>query len=202
MPKIVENQDGAEETLYTPEEVQAEADRKAAEKEAAVKAEYEAKLAEKDEHHKKKLDEFVQGKKGIDEKEKEWNEKIETTKKTADEALTQLQQEKAARLNTVKEFMFEGYGATDPEIKKKLQEEYDLLNMPATTDEEIKARTIKAARNAGLASGAPSGFSVPMGGGYAPTFKRDEGLKDSDHDSFLKETGLGDFGKLPEKNKQ
>lgn len=191
MPKIIENDKGDEETVYTKEEL--DAIESAKEKEIAdLKAKAESDAA----HYKTKIDEFANGKKGFDEKltekEKEWNEKLEATKQTADETRAALENEKKARLDVVKNVMFEGYVGEDADGKKKLQEEYDLLNMPATTEDEIKARAIKAARNAGLSNSvsAPN-YSAPFSGGHAPSFSRNEGLKETEHNQFLKEVGLG-----------
>lgn len=194
MPKIVEI-DGEDVTVFTQEEIDAKAAEVAAAKEAE-KAELQKKMEADAAHYKTKIDEFANGKKGFDEKltekEKEWNDKLEATKQTAEETRSALENEKKARLDVVKNVMFEGYVGEDAEGKKKLQEEYDLLNMPASTEDEIKARAIKAARNAGLSNGtsAPN-YSAPFSGGHAPSFSRNEGLKETEHNQFLKEVGLG-----------
>lgn len=195
MPIKHEKDDGEEIEVYTAEEKAAEI--------AKIEADYQAKLAEKDEFMKKKTEEFVLGKKSVEhketEKEKEWNEKFEATKKLAEEAVAKAELEKNARLIAVRDFVFNQYGANDAETKKKLSDAWDLVNMPMDNEEQIKERARVAASIAGVGSVQVNSpvMGAPFSGGYAPTFKREEGLKEEDHDRFKHELGLGNI--IPKK---
>jgi len=201
MPKIIEDDNGNELTVYTAEELASERSK--------VEEEYKGKLAEKDEHVKKKLDEFMQGKKSVEQlsaeaeaKQKEVDAKIDGANKLAQDAIAKADAERQARLFAIRDYMFEQYGSTDPEVKKKLLEGWDLANVPMDNEENIKRRVQVAASIAGVNGQVAVNpvYGAPFSVGYAPQFnQKKEGVSDAEHELFKQELGLGNF--IP-KNKQ
>jgi hypothetical protein len=181
-----------------------------AEHEAQVKAEserlkeeYEGKLADKDKYVKEKLNEFIQGKKGLSEKEKEllrekegisekereWEERLKAIEEKANLATEKVSEERQRRYDSLKEHIFEQYGGRDPELKKKLDAEWDLINIEVTSDEDVKRRAMKAAQNAGLSGGSNKVFTG-FSGSYVPEDKTGEKKKDENYTQFKQAIGV------------
>lgn len=187
--KVTDDDSGKEIEAFTAEELEAE--------KAKIQAEADAKVAAAEAHTKEKLDEFLKGKQGIDAKEQELNAKVEEAKQTAAAAALKVEEERQARFGALKNYIFEQYGGADPETKKKLEESWDLINVPITNEEDVKKRVKLAADMAGLSGGAvvqPS-YGMPVGGGYAPNFNKPAGDAAANHDAFLNELGLQDLKK-------
>lgn len=196
MPKVIEDDAGNDVTVYTAEELEAA--------KTQVATEYQGKLAEKDEHVKKKLDEFIQGKKSVEQlaaeqeaREKATDEKISAANALAQQAVEKAEFEKTARLTALRDYLFERYGGSDPEVKKKLMEGWDLANVPMDNEDNIKKRVQVAASIAGVSGdtgGSASMYGPPMSGGYAPDFtQKKETLSEAEHEAFKKEFGLDSF---------
>lgn len=185
MSTTIINDEGEEVVVYTQEEIAAQL----AEKEAAVKAEYEAKLAEKDAHVKEKLDQFQQAKKSTETANQEALAAAAEAKKLAEEAKLAIEKSKETELNTRKEFWIQSVVGTDTELKKKVEEAYNLLNLPAGNDTEIAQRVEKAIALAGIT--APITPSFSFGGAVAPNFqKSNEQQKQADYDAWKKDLGI------------
>lgn len=215
MPRTITDDEGNDIEVFTPEEVEAQQAAKVAEIEAAKqaeierleaeKAEIEKALAEKDEHVKQKLDEFISGKKSVEQKEKTLEEQqaelAARLKEIEEKSAADLAAERNARFNSLKNFMFQQYGAQDEEIKQKLEESYDLINVDVTDEAALQRRVEAAARLAGVGSPGQKPTLYPgVGGGAAPDFsdaakKTDEA---ADLDMFQKSLGLKKY--LPDNN--
>ena len=77
-------------------------------------------------------------------------------------------------------------------MREKLDKSWDLINVPVNNDEDVKQRAKLAADLAGLGDGhaAPASYSMPVGGGYAPTFNKVDTDAAADHETFLREVGM------------
>lgn len=189
MPITVENDEGKEVQAFTAEELEAE--------KAKIQAEADAKVAAAEAHTKTKLDEFMKGKQGVELKEQEFNAKIEEAKKMSETATAKVEEERQARFGALKNYIFEQYGGNDPETKKKLEEAWDLVNVPITNEDDVKRRVKLSADLAGLSNGPKMemNYGMPVGGGYAPQFNKPVSDAAANHDKFLNELGLQDLKK-------
>jgi len=180
--------DGNEVVAMTPEE-----------HEAKLQEELSVKLAEKEEHMKQKLDEFQKGKTSQELKEIERENAIAEAKAKAQEAIDGANALKEGHATTVKNFYAEQFAGTDPELRKKLDEAFKIVEAGSKAngieikeDKDYATLMTQAALMAGI-SGAQtiqSSPKFPMGGGYTPSFQPSENeVSDSDHETFLKETG-------------
>lgn len=179
---------------FTAEDLEAA---KAAEK-LRLETEFNGKLKDKDEYVNKKLDEFVKGGQARDLKDKEWEQKLEDTRKLGEEGLKFGKESEQKRQDTIKNFIMEQYGGNDPEIKKKLEEGYALINKEIKTDDDIAERMKLAANMVGINSGTKSiNINAPMFGGYAPKVTPPDATKEQDFKDFKEALDLGDI--LPDK---
>lgn len=187
MPIKVESDDGAEVEAFTKEEMEAEKKK--------IQDEANAKIAANEEHLKTKLDDFNKVKSGAELKEQEFNTKIEEAKKISEGAVAKVEEERQARFTALKNYIFEQYGGQDPEVKKKLEEAWELVNVPVTNEEDVKRRVKLSADMAGLSAGPKmeAGYGMPVGGGYAPNFKKVDTDAAVNHAQFLNELGLQDL---------
>ena len=171
MSQIITNDDGTETEVFTKEEV-------------------EAQLAEKDAHVKAKLDEFQKGKSSQDLKDQERDTAIAEAKRIADEASNRAIEAENRRQGQVKQYYIDTYAGGDPEMAKKLAENFDLINVEIKSDDDIKRRIELAANMSGVHAQPNFAPTMPQYGGYAPTFNKDETVSEAEHESFLKEVGL------------
>ncbi len=174
MSKIIKNDDGTEEEVFT-------------------KAELDAQLAEKDAHVKQKLDEFQTGKSAQELKDIEHKTALDEAKRIADEALALGRTSEERRVGSIKEFIMDQYTGGDAELKKKLTEGWDLINLPITGDEDIRKRIELAANAVGLTGPGSAGVVVPAhGGGMPPSFqkKTDKTVTEEENKAFREATGL------------
>jgi len=190
MPKVVENEEGKEETLFTAEDIEAakkaEADR--------LQADFDAKMLEKDEHQKKKLAEFETGKTAQELKDIERDKEVAEAKRIAEEAVGKVTESEGKRQNTIKEAARIRFTGGDAELDKKFEESWALINVEIKEDADIYKRAELAANLAGLNGGGTNEGGMQMSGGYAPSFvKKDETLKEADHQTFNSELGLDKF---------
>lgn len=190
--KVV-NEEGVEITAYTEQEI---VDREAA-KEASVKAEYEAKLLEKDNHLKTKLDEFMKGKNSQEQKDVERDAAIAEAKRIADEASSRATNAEERRQNAIKEsFVYQIVG-DNPELRAKIEESWNLINIEIKEDTDIKKRVDLAASMSGISNNSEAIFTyggASMGGGMAPQVKEsDKQKKQEEYDRFRSALGLDDF---------
>lgn len=162
MAQTIVNDEGEEVVVLT----QAEVDAQMAEKEAAMKAEFEKQLAEKDAHVKEKLGQFQQATKSAEQLHAEAMAGIAEAKRIAEEAKVSVAQSKESELLIKRDFYIQSIAGNDPDLKKKLEDSYSLINMPATTDAEIQERLQKAITLAGVTHA--SSHSMSFGGAVAP----------------------------------
>lgn len=163
--------------------------------EVFTKAELDAQLKDKDDHHAKKLDEFQQGKTAQELKDIERDQKVEEAKKIAEDAMAKLGEAENRRIGTVKNFIAGQYVGEDADLRKKLDDSFDLISagrvakgLDIASETSIKDIFADAARMAGITT--PAAPSFPMYGGGAPNFTPPAGtVSDNDHAQFLKETG-------------
>jgi len=197
MSKTVVDDDGKELTVFTQEEVQAQI----AEREAALKAEHDAALAEKEAHQAEKLAQMEKAQSGATKAQKDAQALAEETKKYAEEAKNTVEAAKQEALQTKKSYWIQSVTGGDPELTKKIQENYDLLNMPTTTDAEIQARVQKAVTAAGIGSVANFNSGISFGGAPAanisPTAQSE---KEHNYNVWKNELGIADL--VPKKPNQ
>lgn len=185
MSHTIVNDEGEEEVVYTEAEKQAEKDAEI----EKVKADYEAKLAEKDAHVKEKLDQFQQAKKGVDTAQEEVRAMAEEAKRLAEEAKMSVAQAKEAELTTKKDFYIQSVVGGDTDLRKKIEDAYGMLNLPAATDKEIMERVQKAVTLAGISQ--MSTPSLSFGGAQAPNFQQaGEQTKEAAYNEWKKELGI------------
>ncbi len=185
MSHTIVNDEGEEVVVFSQEEIDAQL----AEKEAAIKAEYETKLAEKDAHVKDKLDQFQQAKKGVDTAQEEVRAMAEEAKRMAEEAKMSVAQAKEAELATKKDFYIQSVVGGDTDLKKKIEDAYGMLNLPAATDKEIMERVQKAVTLAGISQ--MSTPSLSFGGAQAPNFQQaGEQGKEAAYEAWKSELGI------------
>ena len=178
MPKTILNEEtGLEETVHTQEEL-------------------DAALAEKDEHVKKKLEEFNQGKTSAELKEIEREEKLKEIQKQAEEAVRIANETVQGSRAKIVDFIAKEYVGEDPALRTKLDEAFSLIEegrkakgLDVKDDKSIQEMMAQAANMSGINT-VPSNPSFPMSGGNVPNFNRTPSeVSDSEHDTFLKETG-------------
>lgn len=185
MSQTILNDAGEEVTVFTEEELA----QQMSEKEAAIKAEYEAKLAEKDAHVKEKLNEFQQAKKGVDNAQEEVRTMAEEAKRIAEEAKLSIQQAKESELTVRKDFWIQTVTGGDPDLTKKIEDAYGMLNLPAGNDKEIAERVQKAVNLAGI--GSISTPNLSFSGSTPPNFqKANEQTKQAEYEGWKKDLGI------------
>ena len=174
---LIENEKGEEITVFTAEEKAAA--------EAAIKAEYEAKLVDKDNHLKSKLDEFSKGKTASELKDAERDAAVAEAKKIAEEAKASVTNSEEKRQNTLKEVAMKKYVGNNPELKAKFDESWSLINLEIKDDSDVTRKAELVANMLGYNNQSNLG-SMSMGGGYAPAVSSVEKEKsDADHQKFM-----------------
>lgn len=185
MSKTILNDDGEEVVVFSQEEITAQL----AEKEAALKAEFEKTLAEKDAHVKEKLDQFQQAKKTADMTSEEAKIMAAEAKKIAEEAKMSIEQAKQSELTTRKDFWIQTVTGGDPDLTKKIEEAYGIINLPTTNDKEIAERVQKAVALAGISH--ISSPNLSFSGSIAPNFQQaGEQTKQAAYEDWKKELGI------------
>lgn len=186
MATTIINDEGNEEVVFTQAEIEAQI----AEKEAALKAEFEKQLAEKDAHVKEKLDQFQQAKKSVDIEKEEINSKVAEAMRMAEEAKTTVAQARESELNARKEAIIVSLTGNDPVLRKKIEDEYSILSLPASTPEEINARVTKAASMAGINSNNFN-HNLSFSGNFAPNVQASRSEQQAaEYEAWKKELGL------------
>lgn len=164
-------------------------------KEAALKAEYEAKLADKEQHLKDKTDEFMKGKTAQELKDLERDQKIAEATQKADQAAQKAIEAEEKRINALKRVAMEQYVGKDPELAAKFEESWNMVNLEIKSDDDIYKRAEMTASLAGLNNSTSIGFaSMPFHGGVPPQLnEKEKQIKEADHNKFMSMTGLTDF---------
>lgn len=190
--KITDDQ-GNEFEVYTAEELKAQADAAVAAREAVLKTEHDKVLADKDAHVAQKLAEFQQANKGVDAEKDAVKLLAEDAKRIAEEAKTSIAKAEGEALTVKKNYWIRSIVGDDPELTKKIQDNYDLINLPATNDKEISERVQRAVNMAGIGSvSGPSNIS--FSGGAAPnTIKTEASVADHNYHVWVNELGLQDY---------
>lgn len=163
--------------------------------EVFTKAELDAQLLEKDNHHKTKIDEFMKGKTAQELADIKRDEEIKGAKEIAEKALAKLGEVEQGRINTVKNYIAEQYVGQDADLRKKLDDAFDLISagrlakgLDIASEASIKEIFTQASGMSGITATASPVF--PMNGGFAPNFQPAAGeVSDADHQAFLRETG-------------
>lgn len=191
------DKDGNEVEALTPEEAKAQADAAiaaaVAAKEAELKAAHEAAIAAEKAHTKEKLEQFQQANKGIENEKEVIKTLAEQAKQTAEEAKAAIAAAEAEKIATKKEYWIKSIVGNDPELTKKINDNYELINLPASTDAEIAERVQKAVNMAGIgAISAPGSvsFAGAMPTHVAPT---EQAAKEHNYNVWKNELGLQDF---------
>lgn len=193
MSRIVVDDEGNEETVFTAEELKAQQEAAIAAREAELKAEHEKALQEKDEYVKTKLDQFQKAKGGVDSEKEQVKVMAQEAKRIAEEAKAAIESAKASEISVKKDYWIKSVSGGDVELTKKIEEAYALINLPGTTDTEIQERVQKAVNMAGISS--MGGYGMPsFSGGIAPSIpaaKTTEFLHN--HEVWKQELGLSDL---------
>jgi hypothetical protein len=166
---------------------------------AAAKAEFEKTLADKDAHQAEKLRQLEEARKGATSEKDNATLLAEEAKKIAEEAKASIEVARKESLDTKRDFFIQSVVGGDPELTKKILENYDLLNMPAGNDAEIQARVQKAVGASGISSIRTFNGGMSFGGAMPATApSNDKSVKDHNYDVFKNELGLGTF--IPKKD--
>lgn len=196
MSKTIEDDNGNEVVVFTQEELDAQS--------AAIKAEYEAKLIEKDTHLKTKTDEFIKGKQSQELKDIERDAAIAEAKRLAAEAGEKATQAEIRRQNAIKEVAMKKFTGDDTELRAKFEESWNLVNLEIKDDADIAKKAELVANMSGLNSAPQMNNlgAMSMSGGYAPKVSAVEKEKqDAEYNNFKSLLSLDEF--LPgEANKQ
>lgn len=176
MSKVIQNDDGEDETVYT-------------------QAELDAQLADKDAHVAAKLEEFKQGKTAQELKEIERDRVIAETNKKADDAILTANTIADNAQKKVKDFVAGQFVGEDKELRTKLDGAYEIIEagrlakgLDIKSDSSIQEMMLSASQMAGLNHVASPSF--PMTNGMAPSFvKTANEISDAEHEQFLRETG-------------
>lgn len=199
MPTIVLDAEGNEHEVFSPDELKARADAAVAARETELKAEHEKALADKDAHVAEKLDQFKRGQGSVDTEKEAVKLMAEEAKRTAEEAKAAIAAAEADKISTKRDYWIKSVTGGDPELTKKILENYDILNMPAGTDDEISARVQKAVQASGVSSF--SSPSMSFSGAIPPNFaKTDQSVKEHNYEVWKNELGIQDL--IPKKNNQ
>ncbi len=191
MSKTIKNDAGEDEVVYT-------------------QAELDAQLLEKDEHVKQKLEEFTKGKTAIELEREENKRIIEEIKKGSETAVNTANEMVAGARKKVVDFVAQQYVGEDPELRKKLDEAFGIIEA-GRTSKGLDIKDDKAIQEMMAAAASMSGISLPAGGavppafmgagmGGAPSFIKKEGeLSDAEHKTFLDAVGYKPDAKPEEK---
>jgi hypothetical protein len=147
---------------------------------------------------KEKLDEFQKGKTAtqLEQETAETARKasVEAAQKTATEALEFAKGAEQKRLNTIKDSVRQNYVGKDPELTKKFEEAWEIVNFPITKDEDIASKANMVANMIGVNAGMGMDFTFGGGGHQAPNFQRREGVNETTHKTFRSALpGMDDF---------
>ena len=196
MPIKVTDDQGVEIEAFTAEDVAA--------KEAEIKSQYEAQLADKDKHLKEKTDEFLKGKSAQELKEIERDNAIAEANQKAEEARSLAAGSETKRMDALKAIARKQYTGDNPELISKFDESWNLINMDIKEDTDISKRAELAANMSGLNStgGSFGSVGISMGGGIAPQVSpANQAKSKEDHDKFKNYLGLNDFIPKTDENK-
>lgn len=193
---IIQNDEGEDIEVFTPDEVAAKAAEHAEAAVEAAKAELEAKYQAQSEadkkHYTEKMSEFVKGKKVVETKEDDLNAKFEEIKKIAEEANNKVTQAEVTKNETIKSFYISQTVGADEELTKKLKDAYEMINFPVSTEADIATRVELAGNMIGIKTIAQPNIS--FSGGVAPNFKpSSEAQRDAEYHAWRKELGLPDI---------
>ncbi len=123
--------------------------------------------------------------------------KIEAAQKAADEAKATAEGTITQAKAKVVNFLAEQFVGQDPELRKKLDEAYGIIEegrkakgMDIRDDKAIQEMMTMAASMSGISAPAQVNPVFPMNGGMAPNFQKTEGeISEAEHDAFLTATG-------------
>ena len=200
MSQIVINNDGVEVEVFTSEELQAQKDAVLEESKKeldASQAELRAaneklgKLESKDLNFAKLREQKEDAESRVEKIAKDMEEKLNLTKKEILEGVS-------------KDYFNEtlgGLSGDDEELKKKIEFEYNRLNDPVNTKEDIskKLRDAYALATRVEDAGAFSAATVSSGGAARPRFKQAGSFTD-DEKTFAKKLGASAGLKIEEKD--
>lgn len=184
----VQNDEGVEMDVFTTDEMTA--------RETAIKAEYEAKLLDKDAHVQKKLDEFQQGKTAQELKDAERDTKIEEARKLAEDATLRATTAEERRLAALKDIAMKRYVGDDAELKAKFEESWNIVNLEIKDDSDVVRKAELVANMAGINQSAIGLGNMPMGagGGFAPKVSAvEKEKKEAEYSKFKSQLGLEDL---------
>lgn len=136
-----------------------------------------AKLNEELLSEKKRLEEGSQDK---DENFRKFRTAYEQKEKERDEFAKRLMEKEEYEKKSIKESLFSHFAGTDEESRKRLEEEYSIINIEETTPENIAKRVEKAARVSGLYKEENIENPIFKGfwGGTAPNLKTTKATND------------------------
>ena len=79
---------------------------------------------------------------------------------------------------------------TDPELRKRIEDAYGIINLPASSDAEIQARLQAAMTLAGIKSN-PINTNLSFSGSFAPNVQASNAeQKQAEYDAWKKELGI------------
>lgn len=122
---------------------------------------------------------------------KQFNEKTVKLEDELNSLRTVLSEKEAREKSSFKEIGFERFAKGNEDIKKVLQEKYDLLSMPDSTQQDIEARIKSAAMLAGINTVVVNPLNVnPNGDAPNNSQHSDDFLKSEKGQAALKAMGI------------
>ena len=181
MPTTIINDDGNEVEVFTAEELAAQR--------VELEEKYKKELADKDAHVQEKLSQLKNKEGGIEAVESEAIKKAEEAKTLVEELQNKISENEKSKQETIKNFWISQTTGGDEELTKKLQDAYELINIPITSEADIAQRVTLATQMVGIKTiEIPSN---PFIGGVAPQFAASKDAQaDATYDSWKKELGL------------
>lgn len=189
--KIVDPDTGIESEAFTADEVAAQT--------KAIQDEAAKKIADNEAHMKEKLDEFQKGKTATElEKEaaraKELADAAES-RRIAQEASDTVKASEARRVDALKKMAFQNIVGADPELNKKMEEAWAIINFDTKEDVDFMKKAEMAASMAGINAAPNFSGGMSFGGAFPPGFrpvreKEAEGAYQTFRDNL---PGMNDF---------
>ncbi len=196
--KVVDPDTGAETEAFTADELAAKTKEI---EDAAAK-----KIAENEAHMKEKLDQFQQGKTAAqlaeEEKQGKRDAEIAEAKRLAGEAVAGQVASETRRLETLKKSAIASLVGNDPELTKKMEDAWVLINIDAKEDADFFKKAEMAANMSGInhqGTIGPGGMS--FGGGFAPQVNKKKEVDEATHSTFRGALpGMDDFLSKPKED--
>lgn len=196
--KVTDPDTGVESEAFTIEEMEAQ--------KISIQTEANKKIADNEAHLALKLDEFQKGKNATElEKETEKNKTaadIADARRIAEEAAATVRTTEERRVSGLKKMAIERFVGNDPDLTKKMEEAWAVINIPTVDDTDFMKKAEAAANMSGINSAPNIMGAMPFGGGMPPSFQQKKEVNEAEHTRFRDALGdMNDFLAKPNEQK-